>query len=132
MASFIREEDGGTHLIIDGHDGIDPPSLDDDNIDLVSCHYYPGRGYGFPQQLEEDVRVSQSEVDSNLDGLPGMNAWVHVSVPVDGGPARRARGRSRCWSASSASSASAAWRRCSRPWRNWPFMKKVRSLTAPA
>lgn len=58
------------HLIIDGHDGIVPASLDDDNVDLVSVHYYPGRGYDFPQKLQDDVEVSAPRASQGTGSSP--------------------------------------------------------------
>ena len=44
MARVIKEVDGGRHLVIDGHHGVDPGVLDEEAIDIVSRHYYPSGG----------------------------------------------------------------------------------------
>jgi hypothetical protein len=43
MAAHIRSIDKN-HLVADGKYGIDDESLDDENIDIVSNHYYPSAG----------------------------------------------------------------------------------------
>jgi hypothetical protein len=44
MARVLKEVDGGRHLVIDGHHGVDPGVLDEEAIDIVSRHYYPSGG----------------------------------------------------------------------------------------
>eukprot|EP00624_Nannochloropsis_granulata_P005632 evm.model.NODE_39996_length_24202_cov_37.737171.4 len=59
MAREIKEADGGRHLVIDGHHGVDPGVLGEGSIDIVSRHYYPsGEGCTLPPSFFVDSLLS--------------------------------------------------------------------------
>lgn len=57
IASFIKGIDSN-HLVVDGKYGIDPESLTDNNIDIVSNHYYPNHYSNFAEQCGIDSALA--------------------------------------------------------------------------
>jgi len=62
IAAFIKDLDPN-HLVMDGRYGIDPASLANPDVDIVSDHYYWPDGYG------EDYAGAAAEDQSLADGL---------------------------------------------------------------
>jgi len=77
VAAHIRGVDPN-HLIMDGHYGVDPASLDNPDVDIVSNHYYWPEPFGhdYPAALAADLATVGGRRPFVLGELGVIDTWV--------------------------------------------------------
>jgi hypothetical protein len=70
VTSFLKSEDPN-HLVLDGHNGVDPASLDSTTVDLVTQHFYPSPDAPDPAKRLHDECLKVSRRGEGLGGVGG-------------------------------------------------------------